>query len=238
MGIAAAAAVGAVGAIGGAVISSGANGHAADVAAQSAAASNALSQQQYNSTKGLIQPYVDRGNVAADTLQGFLGLGGDPHKTQAAFDSFLNSTGYQFDRDQGVKAAEQSKAAEGLFNSGAALKSLDAFGTGLANSYGQQYVSDLNTVAARGVNAIGTLTGAGQNNVTNQTNNNTGAATAAGNAITANGKILSGTLNNLSGAVGTAIGGSSYGGGAGAGAGGYSTAFNQDGYAPFAYSGG
>ncbi len=98
MGLAAAIGAAAVATVGGAVVSSGAARHASDVAAQAAATNNALQQQTYESNKALIQPAVDRGNTAADALQGFLGLGGDPAATQKAFDNYLNSTGYQFTR--------------------------------------------------------------------------------------------------------------------------------------------
>jgi hypothetical protein len=208
-----AAGVGAAGAIGSAVIGANANSRAAKVAAENNAANNRLSQQQYDSTKALIQPYVDKGNVAADTLQGFLGLGGDPAKSKAAFDDFLNSTGYQFNRQEGIDSAEQSASASGLLNSGAALKALQDRGTGLAQRYGQQYVDNLNGVATRGTNAIGALTGAGNANVSNQTaNNNTGAAAQA-NAVATNGNIFGGLINSLTGSAVKVIGASSFGGG-------------------------
>jgi hypothetical protein len=123
--------VGAAATVAGAAISAGAANHASDVAANAAAQNNALQQQTYESNKALIQPAVDRGNTAADALQGFLGLGGDPAASQKAFSDYLSSTGYQFNRQQGLDAATQSKAAAGMLNSGAALKSLDAYGTGL-----------------------------------------------------------------------------------------------------------
>ena len=227
---------GVAGSVGSALISSSANNHAADVAAKAAAANNALSQEQYNTTKGLVQPYVDKGNQAADVLQGFLGLGGDPAKTQAAFDTYLNSTGYRFTRDQGLEAATQSKAANGLLNSGAALKSLDAYGTGLAQQFGQDYINNLGSVATRGTNAINALTGAGNTNVTNQSGNNDSAATAAGNAAVSNAGVINNAINSAVNAFGVARGASSFGGSSGA-SGSAGNAFNQPGYAPF-YSGG
>jgi hypothetical protein len=104
---------------------------------------NALQSQIYQSNKGMIQPYVDRGNAAGDELNGFLSLGGDPAKTKAAFDAYLNSTGYQFNYDQGINAVNSDRAASGLLNSGSTLKALDEFGTGLPDSYGQQYADNL-----------------------------------------------------------------------------------------------
>ena len=202
--------IGAVAAVGGAAISASASNHASNVARDAAAANNALSAQQYNTTKGLIQPAVDRGNTAADALQGFLGLGGDPAKTQAAFQHYLDSTGYQFTRQQGIDSAEQSASAQGLVNSGAALKALQDRGTGLAQQYGQQYVGNLNQVADRGTGAINALTGAGNTNVANQSNNNNSAATASGNAALASAGQINGLIGNAFSAYGSSRGASSF----------------------------
>ena len=67
-------------------------------------------------------------------MNGFLGLGGDPAATQAAFNTYLNSTGYQFNRQQGLDAVNQSKASQGLFNSGSTLEALDNYATGEAKA--------------------------------------------------------------------------------------------------------
>lgn len=66
--------VGAAG-VAGAAISSNAASRVSDNATATANRDNALQQQTYDSNKALIQPEVDRGNAAADELQGFLGLG-------------------------------------------------------------------------------------------------------------------------------------------------------------------
>ena len=168
--------------VAGAAISANAASRASGDAAATAERDDALQQQTYDSDKALIQPEVDRGDAAAGELQGFLGLGGDPAKTQAALQTYLASTGYQFDTQQGLNAVEQSKAAEGLYNSGAADKALVAYGTGLAQSYGQQYASDLAGVARTGASAINALTGAAANNANQQQSNNLTAATVAANA--------------------------------------------------------
>lgn len=181
--------VGAAG-VAGAAISSSAASHASDAAAATAQRDNALQQQTYDSNMALIQPEIDHGSAAAAELQGFLGLGGDPAKIQAALQIYLGSTGYQFDRQQGLDAVEQSKAAEGMYNSGAAEKALDAYGAGLAQTYGQAYASDLAGVAQRGAGAINALTGTAANNANQQQSNNiaatsvtTGAGTTGANAI-------------------------------------------------------
>ncbi len=209
-----AAGVGAVGSIGGALISSNAAGNAADIAAQTAAENNALQLQIYNEDKGLAQPYIDRGNAAGTELNGFLGLGGDPAATKAAFDTYLNSTGYKFNFDQGQNAVTSSKAASGLLDSGSTLKALDQFGTDLADQYGQQYVGDLSGVSGQGLSALGGLEGAGQNANQASSNNNNAAGIAATAGLTSAGQI-NGLLSNAFSAYGAFRGGSSFASGSG-----------------------
>jgi hypothetical protein len=212
-----AAAVGAAGVVGGALINSSAASNASNIAAQTAAANNALQQQTYESNKALIQPAVDRGNAAGDELNGFLGLGGDPAATQAAFNTYLNSTGYQFNRQQGLDAVNQSKASQGLFNSGSTLEALDNYATGEANQYGQQYATDLSGVANTGEGAVNALTGAATNNANAQSSNNNSAATVAANAGLASAAQTNGLISNAFNAFGALRGASSFGGGAGGG---------------------
>ncbi len=154
---------------------------------------DSLQQQTYESNKALIQPEIDRGSAAADALQGFLGLGGDPARIQSALQTYLGSTGYQFDRQQGLGAVEQSKAAEGLYNSGAAEKALAAYGAGLAQTYGQTYASDLASVAQTGAGAINALTGAAANNANQQQSNNSAATSVGAGA----GLISANAINTL-----------------------------------------
>ncbi|MHB8529188.1 MAG: hypothetical protein ACYC8V_06715 [Caulobacteraceae bacterium] len=212
-----AAVVGAAGAVGGALISSHAVNSASNAASQAAQANNALQSQIYASNKGLIQPYVDQGDAAASELNGFLGLGGDPKKISDAFNTYLNSTGYQFNREQGLDAVTQSKAVSGMLDSGSALKALDAYGTGLADQYGQQYADNLNTVAGRGVNAVNALTGAGTNYANQVSANNNSAASAQGNAAIAGANIDTSLIGNALNAYALTRGGSSFGSGSGSG---------------------
>ena len=225
MGLAAVAAIGAVGAIGGGLIAKSASDHASNVAQQTATANNALQKQIYDQNTALEQPAIDRGNQAGDALQGFLGLGGDPAKTQAAFNNYLNSTGYQFTRQQGIDAAEQSASAQGLLNSGGALKALQDRGTGLAQQYGQQYVGNLDSVANRGTSATNALAGVGTGYANAVGGNNNNAATVSGNAGIAAAGQMNGLIGNAFSAFGSLRGTSSFGGG-GAG-GGLANAFAQ-----------
>jgi hypothetical protein len=99
-----AAGVGAAGAVAGAAINSSAVGSASQAATNAAQANNALESQIYNNNVQLAQPYITSGNTAESALNGFLGLGGDPAATQKAFQTYLASTGYQFNLNQGLDA--------------------------------------------------------------------------------------------------------------------------------------
>jgi hypothetical protein len=217
------------GTVAGAAISGGAADNAAHTAANTAAENNALQSQIYGSNKALAQPYVDAGDHAETALNGFLGLGGDPAATQKAFNDYLGSTGYQFNLNQGLGAVNQSKAAAGLLGSGSTLKALDAYGTGLADQYGQQYVGNLQNEVSTGQNAVNGLTGAGQSYANAvSSNNNTAAATAASAGL-AGASNTNALIGNALSAYGALRGQSSFGGGGAA----YSNAFSQPGYAAF-----
>lgn len=51
---------------------------------------------------------------------------------QSALDTYLNSTGYKFQLGEGLKAVNSGWAGRGLLQSGAALKSLNNYGQGMA----------------------------------------------------------------------------------------------------------
>jgi hypothetical protein len=216
------------GTVAGAAISGSAADSAAHTAGATAAQNDALQSQIYGSNKALAQPYVDAGDRAETALNGFLGLGGDPAATQKAFNDYLDSTGYQFNLDQGLGAVSQSKAAAGLLGSGSTLKALDAYGTGLADQYGQQYVGNLQNEVSTGQNAVNGLTGAGQSYANAVSSNNNAAAATAANAGLAGASNTNALIGNALSAYGALRGQTSFGVGAGD-----SNAFNQPGYAAF-----
>lgn len=83
---------------------------------------------------------------ALTALNNLLGLSGragggtpDPDAIQKALEA---TPGYQFTRDQGLKATQNGFAAKGLANSGAALKGAAQFTTGLANQTYEQRLND------------------------------------------------------------------------------------------------
>ena len=191
-----------------------ASSNASNAAQNAANQNNALETSIYNQNSANEQPYIKSGDTAEDALNGFLGLGGDPAATQTAFNNYLNSTGYQFNLNQGLDAAEQSKASAGMLNSGSTLKALDAYGTGLADQYGQQYVGDLQNEVSTGQGAAGALAGEGQSYANAVSSNNNSAASTSANAGLAGANALTGVLGSALNAYGLSRGGSSFGGGA------------------------
>jgi hypothetical protein len=212
--------IGVVGAIiGASVIGAGASliaSHNASSAASNAAAqNNALEGQIYQSNKALETPFINSGDTAETELNGFLGLGGDPNATDAAFQKYLDSTGYQFNLDQGLDAVAQSKAASGLLGSGSLVKALDAYGTGLADQYGQQYVGDLQNEVSTGAGAANALAGQGQAYAGQVSANNNNAATASANAGYSAANAFNTAIGTSLGAI--SRGGTSFFGGGGSG---------------------
>lgn len=95
--------------------------------------------------------------VALNSLLG-IGKGGgfDPGLIQQALES---TPGYQFVRDQGLKSVQNSFAAKGLGNSGAAMRGAADYTTGLANSTYEQRVQDyLNNYNSKFTNTLNTYT--------------------------------------------------------------------------------
>ena len=172
--------IGAVGSVAGAAISAGGQESAANTAAQTAAANNALQQQIYEQNVGYATPFMQRGNEAGDELAGFLGLGNDPAASQAAFQTLSQLHRLSIRQDRGDERGDRRQGGAGLLGSGSTLKSLDAFGTGLAQQYGQAYVGNLENLNASGQAAQGSLAGIGENYANAVSSNNNNAASAAG----------------------------------------------------------
>lgn len=203
-----AAGIGAAGAVGSALITSHTASNNANIAAQTAAANNALQSQIYNSNKAMEEPYVTSGNTAETGLNGFLGLGGDPAATQKAFQDYLNSTGYQFALNQGEAAAEQNGAARGQLDSGGTLKALDAYGTGLAQQYGQNYINNLLDETKVGAGSAAALANSGQAYANASNTNSNSAATGQIAANNQKSNAFSGAVNQIAGLAGGLFGGS------------------------------
>jgi hypothetical protein len=109
--------------------------------------------------EALYQPYGDIGLKAQEQLSGSLTQGFDPQ-------SLSSDPGYQYRVQQGQQALERSLAAQGMGQSGAALRAAQELGQGLAS---QQYDTAYNQwlernrqlagLGASGQDAAGSLAG-------------------------------------------------------------------------------
>lgn len=134
----------------GSVISSNAQEDAAQTQADAADRANAGIDARYQQIRNDLQPFRDEGVTALSGLNS-LGAPIDPAKLQELTAKYpvqwdgsqaaLEATpGYQFTREQGLKAVENSASARGQGISGNQLRAAGEYSTGLANqTYGDQY---------------------------------------------------------------------------------------------------
>lgn len=109
--------------------------------------------QSQNKALGQIQPYQQQGLQAQNQLSQALAAGFNPQDLE-------NDAGYQFQLEQGEKSLGRGLSANGMTQSGAALKALQEHGQGLASTtYNDAYNrwlsqnSQLQGVANTGYNA-------------------------------------------------------------------------------------
>ena len=103
---------------------------------------------------GLLDPFATAGEQATQAQLGGLGFG-DTAQTDAAFQNFLNSTGFRSQLAAGSEAITGNQAARGLLNSGATLKRLTRFGQDLGQQGFTNFLGQLGNVAGRGLTAAG-----------------------------------------------------------------------------------
>jgi len=103
---------------------------------------------------GNYQPFLDGGQQATKTLADLYGLNG-ADAASAATTGFEDTPGYQFARDQGIKALDASAARNGMLRSGNQEQAVQQYGTGLAQQYYQQFLQNLQQQQATGLNAAG-----------------------------------------------------------------------------------
>lgn len=161
-------------------------GGAASLFGGQSAKSNALTGYNYLTGANGTQGYVNSGNAANTASANLLGLNGATGQAQSgpAFQNYLNSTGYKFQRDQGTAAITGSAAARGLLNSGSTGKALEQYGQNLANTGFNNYLSQLNGQSTQGLTAAGQIGNAGTEG------GQTAAKAASGEASGLGGSLL------------------------------------------------
>jgi hypothetical protein len=193
--------------IGGALISSNASRSAANTQADAANRASDLQMQQFQQMQQNLAPYMGLGTSTIPQLQQL--LGGDRLNTPFSFNPTMQqleqTPGYQFTQQQGNKALDNAMAAKGLSLSGAQLKGLDQYNTGLAsNTFQQQYqnaLQNFNTNYGQAADQYGRLSGLlklGQNSAAGVGDAGIQTASNMGNMLT------SGANAQAAGQMGTA----------------------------------
>ena len=135
----------------------------------------------YGDAQTNLAPTIHGGIQAGNALSGLLGIGGDPEASRRAFDTFRNSTNYNFLLDQGTQAVKTANAPS--FNSGATAKALLGYGQGMAGNALSGYEGLLAGQQSLGANsALGLASaglGAGQQ-IASANNNAAGIAGTSG----------------------------------------------------------
>lgn len=144
---------------------------------QSSSSTTGIYNQAYGGLSQALAPEVSSGVGSASLLSQLLtGTGG-----QAAYNNYQNSTGFQNQLQTGTKAITNNAATSGLLNSGATLKALDTYGTGLAQQNFGSFLNSLTGLAGLGNTAAGTIgsTG-GVTNTSSTSNGKTSSKTGLG----------------------------------------------------------
>jgi hypothetical protein len=117
-----------------------------------AGAGAAQAQQTLAQQRNDLLPFMTAAGPTLQAQQDLLGLNG-PDAAATAMGNFQTSPGYQFSRDQGLRAVDAGAAAGGMLRSGAALKAEQTFGTGLADQEFTNYYNRLMGISTLGENA-------------------------------------------------------------------------------------
>lgn len=114
--------------------------------------------QAYGDIKNWASPLLGYTGQGAQGLSAL--LGGDT----SGLDAYKSAMGYDWELGQGTNNLLAKQAAVGGLDSGATLKGLAKYQTGLNNQYGTNYLQNLLGLSGIGTDAAQTLTTAGQKN--------------------------------------------------------------------------
>ncbi|TXH13745.1 MAG: hypothetical protein E6R03_10760 [Hyphomicrobiaceae bacterium] len=110
----------------------------------------------YDAIKGAFSPLLGYTGEGAGGLSAL--LKGDT----SGLERFKGAMGYDWDLGQGVAGLAARNLSKGLGNSGATLKGLADYQTGLNSKYASSYLDALSGLTQTGLSAGQTLAGAGQ----------------------------------------------------------------------------
>lgn len=180
-------------------------GAAGGAAAQSASGAQALNQLEsmYGDTKNNFAPYLDLGKQGAATLGTDLDSLISPIKMDQA--TLETTPGYQFNKQQGLESVQNSFAARGLADSGAAMKGAANYATGLADSTYQQQFQNAILNQNNAFTRLMGVTGVGTNSATSLGNIGAGYANSEAQIITGIGNAQAAASNTAGSSIGNAF---------------------------------
>lgn len=120
---------------------------------------------------------------------------------QRGFDTFRNSTGYQFRLGEGMNALNSQYAGAGAIKSGAAMRAATEYGQNFASNEFGNYLNALGNQQGVGLSGASAVAGVGQNYANSMAQINDQRASGIGNAALANAS----NMNSLIGTLGAGI---------------------------------
>lgn len=183
--------------------------------AQKSAASSASNTEQnmFNQIMQNLSPYMQTGAAANNSLAKLTGAGTAnpltspllaPPTSNLSEQALQATPGYQFNLTQGLKAVNNSAAARGLANSGAALKGASNYATGEADQTYQNQFNNSVTNQTNQFNRLLTLAQQGQSAATGAGGFGTQTASNIGSNTIGAGNATAGAAGNAANAIGTA----------------------------------
>jgi hypothetical protein len=180
---------------------------AADASQYAADQSAAVQREQLQAAQGALNPFVQAGMPATNSINALLGLAGQDAQNDAfgGFEGFLDKSDYTFNLGRGLNAVNSGYAGRGMLKSGAAMRGIEDYRQGLNKQYLGQYMGALGNQQGVGLSAGSALAGVGQNfaNSMSQIFQNSGTDQA-------NAALVRGQNNPFANALGT-IGGGLFG---------------------------
>lgn len=116
--------------------------------------------QAYPFLQSALGDQVGNAGKGSSAIASLLGLNGSDDGA-AAFNTFKDSSGYNFIQDQGIRGITGSNAAKGLLGSGSTLKAIGNYSSNLASSFLNSYLSNLMGLSNTGIQAGQVLSSAG-----------------------------------------------------------------------------
>lgn len=181
---------------------------AAEIMAQQEEANRQLYKDMVNKYTTYVDPYQQAGTGATTAMENLLGLNGADASgaQQKAFNTFQNSDGYQYNLNNALGSTNSNAYASGLGNSGATMKALQNNAANLADTYFNNYYSDLSGLSNTGLQATQSLGSMMSNGANGQAAANTAEGEAQSSGILGSNSALFTGLNNALSSLSKATG--------------------------------